>query len=112
MARGVEEGQVGVRARGEAADAARLGAAAPPAVAAHTASSGVIPMSRTASAMQNGTDEVYDEPGLQSVESATVTPASSSRRASGHAARVENSRARQQGGDRATARRARPRRRR
>ncbi len=48
-------------------------------------------MSRTASAMQNGTDEVKEEPGLQSVERATVTPASSRRRASGHWARVENS---------------------
>ena len=33
---------------------------------------GVIRISRTASAMQNGIDEVYDEPGLQSVASATV----------------------------------------
>ncbi len=69
----------------------RRRAAAPPAVADQTASSGVIPMSRTASATQNGTDEVKDDPGLQSVDSATVTPASSSRRASGQGARVENS---------------------
>lgn len=48
-------------------------------------------MSRTASATQKGTDDVKDEPGLQSVDSATVTPASMSRRASGHSARVENS---------------------
>ena len=38
-----------------------------------------------------GIDEVKDDPGLQSVDSATVAPASSSRRASGQAARVENS---------------------
>src|SRR5690606_2260064 len=41
--------------------------------------------------MQNGIDEVYDEPGLQSVASATVTPASMSLRASGYGERVENS---------------------
>src|SRR5204863_7738697 len=33
----------------------------------------------------------YDDPGLQSVASATVTPASSSARASGYGDRVENS---------------------
>src|SRR2546423_14947295 len=48
-------------------------------------------ISRTASAMQNGTDEVYEEPGLQSVASATAAPASSSARASGYGCRVENS---------------------
>ena len=69
----------------------RRSARAPPAVAAQTASAGVMRISRTASAMQNGIDEVYDEPGLQSVASATVTPASSSRRASGYGDRVENS---------------------
>ena len=69
----------------------RRRAAAPPAVADQTASSGVMPMSRTARAMQKGTEEVNDEPGLQSVDRATVTPASRSRRASGHSARVENS---------------------
>ena len=41
--------------------------------------------------MQNGIDEVKQVPGLQSVASATVTPASSSRRASGYGERVENS---------------------
>ncbi|CAM5641726.1 hypothetical protein SALBM135S_06417 [Streptomyces alboniger] len=50
-----------------------------------------MPMSRTASAMQNGSEDVNDEPGLQSVDSATVAPASRRRRASGHSARVENS---------------------
>ncbi len=36
-------------------------------------------------------DEVYDDPGLQSVASATVTPASISLLASGYGERVENS---------------------
>ena len=35
--------------------------------------------------------EVKHEPGLQSVAIATVTPAASSRRASGYGCRVENS---------------------
>ncbi len=48
-------------------------------------------MSRTATAMQNDMLVVNELPGLQSVASATVTPASSSRLASGHGARVENS---------------------
>lgn len=46
-----------------------------------TASAVVIPMSRTASATQNGMLEVYDEPRLQPVARATVTP----RRAGGGA---------------------------
>ena len=70
---------------------ARRRARAPPIVAAHTASSGVIRMSRTASAMQKDMLEVKLDPGLQSVASATVAPASSSRRASGYGDRVENS---------------------
>ena len=49
MARRFEQDGVGPRARGEPADVI-----AAPAVAAQTASSGVIPISRTASAMQNG----------------------------------------------------------
>src|ERR1044072_254007 len=61
----------------------RRRAGAPPAVADQTASSGVIPMSRTARAMQKGTEEVKEEPGLQSVDRATVTPASRRRRAAG-----------------------------
>ena len=69
----------------------RRSAAAPPAVAAHNASAGVKFMSRTATAMQNGMLVVYELPGLQSVASATVAPASMSRRASGYRARVENS---------------------
>src|SRR5690242_13323773 len=69
----------------------RRKARAPPAVAAHSASAGVIRISLTASAMQNGIEVVYDEPGLQSVASATVAPASSSARASGYGDRVENS---------------------
>ena len=48
-------------------------------------------MSRTATAMQNDMLVVYELPGLQSVASATVAPASMNRRASGHRARVENS---------------------
>src|SRR5262245_25483827 len=41
--------------------------------------------------MHSGIEVVYDDPGLQSVASATVAPASSSRRASGYGERVENS---------------------
>ena len=85
------------RRRASAPTSSRRSARAPPAVAAQTASAGVIRISRTASATQNGIDEVYDEPGLQSVASATVTPASSSRRASGYGERVENSAPGQQG---------------
>ena len=48
-------------------------------------------MSRTATAMQNGMLVVNELPGLQSVASATVAPASMSRLASGYRARVENS---------------------
>src|SRR5215207_7157540 len=69
----------------------RRSARAPPAVAAQTASAGVIRMSRTASATQNGIDDVYDEPGLQSVASATIAPASSRARAFGYGDLVENS---------------------
>ena len=36
-------------------------------------------------------EDVYDEPGLQSLASATTTPASSRRAASGYGERVENS---------------------
>ena len=69
----------------------RRSAAAPPAVAAHNAWAGVKFMSRTATAMQNGMLVVNELPGLQSVASATVAPASTSRRPSGYRARVENS---------------------
>ena len=62
----------------------RRSALAPPAVADQTASSVVIRISRTASAMQNGMLDVNEEPGLQSVARATVAPASSSRRACGN----------------------------
>ena len=61
----------------------RRSARAPPAVADHTASSGVMPMSRTATAMQKGMLVVKLDPGLQSVARATVTPAAIMRRASG-----------------------------
>ena len=57
--------------------------AAAVAVTAWTASAGVIPISRTASATQSGIELVKQEPGLQSEASATRTPASSRRRASG-----------------------------
>ena len=60
-------------------------------MAAHTASCVVMRISRTASATHNAMLEVKQEPGLQSVASATVAPASSSRRASGYGCRVENS---------------------
>ena len=69
----------------------RRSAAAPPAVTDHNAWAGVKFMSRTATAMQNDMLVVNELPGLQSVASATVTPASSNRLASGHGARVENS---------------------
>src|SRR2546429_6621421 len=69
----------------------RRNAFAPPAVADHSASAGVIRISRTARARQNGIDVVYDEPGLQSVARATVAPASSRARASGYGERVEHS---------------------
>jgi len=59
----------------------RCSDAAPPAVAAHTASAGDSPISRTASATMSGMEVVYDDPGLQSEAIATVTPASKSRRA-------------------------------
>jgi hypothetical protein len=45
----------------------------------------------TASETTSGIDDVYDEPGLQSEASATVTPASISFRASGNGERVHNS---------------------
>ena len=61
----------------------RRSAQAPPAVAAHTASCVVSLISRTARATHSGMLEVKQDPGLQSVASATVTPAASSRRASG-----------------------------
>lgn len=48
-------------------------------------------MSRTATAMQNGIDEVKLDPGFVSQARATVTPASIRRRASGYGCRVENS---------------------
>ena len=69
----------------------RRSARAPPAVAAHTASAVVMPISRTASAIMSGIELVKLDPGLQSLASATVTPASISRRASGYGWRVENS---------------------
>ena len=84
----------------------RRSAAAPPAVAAHTASAGVKPMSRTATAMQNAMLVVYELPGLQSVASATVTPASRSRGASGYGDAGGEFGARQQGGHGAARRRA------
>ena len=54
----------------------RRSARAPPTVAATRASAAVIRISRTASAMTNGIDDVLQVPGLQSVASATSTPAS------------------------------------
>ncbi len=62
----------------------RFSALALPAVAAQTASTGVMRISRTASAIQKDMDDVKLLPGLQSLASATVTPASMSRRASGY----------------------------
>ena len=89
--RGVEHDQVGAGAEPQMPTSSRRSARAPPAVAAQTASCVVMRMSLTASAMQNGMLEVKHEPGLQSVASATVAPAPSSRRASGYGCLVENS---------------------
>src|ERR1700694_1292968 len=69
----------------------RRSAAAPPAVADHSACAGVKFISRTATAIQKDILEVNEVPGLQSVASATVAPASTNRFASGHRARGENS---------------------
>lgn len=80
---GVEEGEVGAGAGCEAADVVAAQGPGSPAVAAQRASSGVMPISRTAMAMQKGMELVKEEPGLQSVDRATVAPASRSRRASG-----------------------------
>ena len=79
----VEDGEVGSGADAQVAD---VGAAQGPRAARGRRPQrfgGVIRISRTASAMQNGIEDVYDEPGLQSVASATVAPASSRARASG-----------------------------
>ena len=83
MRRGVEHRQVGAAPGREQADVVAAQRRAPPAVAARSASAGVSRISRTASAMHSGIDDVKHVPGLQSVASATGTPASSSRRASG-----------------------------
>ena len=82
MRRAVQQDQVRAGACAQVAD---IGAAqrAPPAVADQTASRVVIRISRTASATHSGMLDVKQDPGLQSVASATVTPAASSRRASG-----------------------------
>src|SRR5437764_12544327 len=69
----------------------RRSAAAPPAVAAATASRGLMCISRTASAITNDIDDVAQVPGLQSDANATVAPAVSRPRASGYGLRVENS---------------------
>ena len=66
-------------------------ASAPPRVADQTAWSIVKPMSLTATAMQNGIEVVKLEPGLQSVASATFTPAANNLLASGYELLVENS---------------------
>ena len=71
----------------------RRNACAPPAVAAHTASSTLIRICSTAVVTQNAIDEVYEEPGLQLLASATVAPASSRARAGGSDCRVERSHA-------------------
>ena len=83
MRRSIQDHQIRRRSDGHPTDIGTAQAAAPPAVAARRASAGVIRISRTANATQNGIEEVNDEPGLQSVASATVTPAPSSRQASG-----------------------------
>ena len=91
MARRVEQHEVGGAPGQSLRHPCAAAPAAPPAVDAQTASAGVMPMSRTATAMQNGIELVKLDPGLQSLASATVTPASMRRRASGYGWRVENS---------------------
>ena len=81
--RRVEQHEVGAHAGRDGSDVVAPQRRAPPAVAAQTASAVVIPISRTASAIISGIELVKLDPGLQSLASATVTPASSSRRASG-----------------------------
>ncbi len=81
---GVDDGDVRPGSHAQMTDVVAPQRRAAPRVAASSASSVVMPISRTASARQNGIDDVYDVPGLQSVASATGTPASSSRRASGY----------------------------
>ncbi len=80
---GVEQHEVGAHTGAIRPMSSRRSARAPPAVAAQTASAVVIPMSRTAMAMQKAIDDVKLDPGLVSHASATVTPASRSPRASG-----------------------------
>ena len=60
-------------------------------MAASSASSALIPISRTASAMQKLIEVVLLEPGLVLVAIATAAPASITRRASGYGWRVEKS---------------------
>ena len=69
----------------------RRNAWAPPCVDDHSAWSGVIPIKITASDITNGIEVVYEDPGLQSVASATVTPCSIMCRACGSGPRVHNS---------------------
>ena len=59
VARGVQQHEVGARSRRSSTPtSSRSSAWAPPYVAACTASAGVIPISRTARAMQSGTELV------------------------------------------------------
>jgi len=83
VGRRVEDGQVGPRTGTEVPDVRPPQRRRAAGGRRHSASTGVIPISRTASAMQNGIDDVKLLPGLQSVARATVTPADNSRRASG-----------------------------
>lgn len=82
-ARCIEHDEIGARADAQVTDVVAAECARSPAVAAQTASPTVIPISRTARAIMSGIELVKHEPGLQSLASATVTPASISRRASG-----------------------------
>jgi hypothetical protein len=58
VAGGVQQHQVGPGSGHQATDVGAVEAAAPPAVAAYVASTGVIPISRTARATQSGIEEV------------------------------------------------------
>lgn len=76
---GVEHDEVGSGTRAQMTNVVTPQRAPPRVGAHHSASSLVMPISRTARAITKAMLVTYDVPGLQSVASATVTPASSRR---------------------------------